>query len=83
VSKALHERIIEGKQIGVLTLIESLLLKITNELVTDLMPQSVQSNKYVSSLAMFQARFYLLFLKLKRNGSDAIIECGISHGMVF
>jgi len=63
VSKALHERIIEGKQIGVLTLIESLLLKITNELVTDLMPQ--------------------FFLKLKRNGSDAIIECGISHGMVF
>ena len=38
VSKALHERIIEGKQIGVLTLVESLLFEITNELVTDLMP---------------------------------------------
>lgn len=37
--ESLNERVVQGEQIGVLALVECLLFEVTNQLVTDLMPQ--------------------------------------------
>ena len=41
--ESLNERVVQGEQIRVLALVECLLFEVTNQLVTDLMPQPVFS----------------------------------------
>ena len=45
VSEAFDKCLVEGEQIRVFALKESLLFKICNELVTNLMPKSINNNK--------------------------------------